>query len=74
MNRNGFLTINSQPNVNCVPSHDRIYGWGSPGGYVFQKVRSIKSGFFFGMNLQGQKKLWLKILFVKHQSEFYSEF
>ena len=39
LNRNGILTINSQPNVNCLPSTDKVFGWGSPGGYVFQKVR-----------------------------------
>jgi len=38
LNRNGILTINSQPNVNCLPSSDKIFGWGSPGGYVFQKA------------------------------------
>lgn len=40
LNKNGILTINSQPNVNCVPSSDKIFGWGSPGGYVFQKVNT----------------------------------
>ena len=40
LNRNGILTINSQPNVNCCPSSDKIFGWGSPGGYVFQKVNT----------------------------------
>eukprot|EP00111_Clytia_hemisphaerica_P006410 TCONS_00018632-protein len=37
LNQNGILTINSQPNVNCVPSTDKTFGWGNPGGYVFQK-------------------------------------
>lgn len=38
LNRNGFLTINSQPAVNGVPSTDKIFGWGQPGGYVYQKA------------------------------------
>jgi len=38
INKHGILTINSQPNVNCVPSTNKIFGWGSPGGYVFQKA------------------------------------
>eukprot|EP01006_Ploeotia_vitrea_P033942 TRINITY_DN65671_c11_g10_i1.p1 TRINITY_DN65671_c11_g10~~TRINITY_DN65671_c11_g10_i1.p1 ORF type:complete len:650 (-),score=362.60 TRINITY_DN65671_c11_g10_i1:68-1969(-) len=35
---NGFLTINSQPRVNGVPSTDDVHGWGGEGGYVFQKA------------------------------------
>ena len=38
VNRHGILTINSQPNVNGVPSTDPVAGWGRPGGYIFQKV------------------------------------
>eukprot|EP00794_Sanderia_malayensis_P014910 gene14910-16453_t len=38
LNENGILTINSQPNVNCASSTDKLFGWGSPGGYVFQKA------------------------------------
>lgn len=38
VNRQGILTINSQPNVNGKPSSDPIVGWGPSGGYVFQKV------------------------------------
>ena len=38
VNKHGILTINSQPNVNAVPSTDPIAGWGKPGGYIFQKV------------------------------------
>ncbi|XP_064642240.1 methylenetetrahydrofolate reductase (NADPH)-like isoform X2 [Lineus longissimus] len=38
INKRGVLTINSQPNVSCLPSSDPIHGWGSPGGYVFQKA------------------------------------
>ena len=38
VNKHGILTINSQPNVNAVPSTDPVAGWGKPGGYIFQKV------------------------------------
>jgi methylenetetrahydrofolate reductase (NADPH) len=38
INRCGFLTINSQPNVNGAPSTDPVVGWGNPGGYVYQKA------------------------------------
>ncbi len=38
LNRQGVLTINSQPNVTAAPSDDPTFGWGNPGGYVFQKV------------------------------------
>ena len=38
LNRNGVLTINSQPAVNGKPSADPVFGWGSAGGYVYQKV------------------------------------
>ncbi len=41
MNRQGVLTINSQPNVNGASSADPIFGWGNPGGFIYQKVRSI---------------------------------
>lgn len=33
-----FRTINSQPNVNGAPATDPVVGWGTPGGYVYQKV------------------------------------
>ncbi|KAF8942761.1 hypothetical protein BGZ47_006164 [Haplosporangium gracile] len=33
-----YLTINSQPVVNGVKSDDRVFGWGPPGGYVYQKA------------------------------------
>ena len=39
VNKYGVLTINSQPAVNAKPSTDPIVGWGSKGGYVYQKVR-----------------------------------
>lgn len=38
LNRGGFLTINSQPRVNGVRSDDPVFGWGGPGGYVYQKA------------------------------------
>ena len=38
LNKNGILTINSQPNVNGAPSNDPIIGWGSSDGYVYQKA------------------------------------
>lgn len=34
----GFLTINSQPAVNGVPSDDKVFGWGPSNGFVYQKV------------------------------------
>ena len=43
INKHGILTINSQPNVNCLPSTDPVVGWGHPGGHVFQKVQYIYS-------------------------------
>lgn len=41
VNKHGILTINSQPNVNGVPSTDPVAGWGRPGGYIFQKVTTL---------------------------------
>ncbi|ESO04685.1 hypothetical protein HELRODRAFT_111699 [Helobdella robusta] len=38
INKQGVLTINSQPAVNGAPSTHPIYGWGNPGGYVYQKA------------------------------------
>jgi methylenetetrahydrofolate reductase (NADPH) len=38
LNRAGFLTINSQPQVNGAPSTHPSVGWGGPGGFVFQKA------------------------------------
>lgn len=38
LNEAGFLTINSQPRVNGLPSTDPRYGWGGPGGTVYQKA------------------------------------
>jgi len=35
MNENLFLTINSQPKVNGVPSTDEVFGWGKKNGYVY---------------------------------------
>ncbi|XP_065061525.1 methylenetetrahydrofolate reductase (NADPH)-like isoform X2 [Rhopilema esculentum] len=38
VNKAGFLTINSQPNVNAANSSDPIVGWGGAGGYIYQKA------------------------------------
>lgn len=38
LNRNGILTINSQPNINGIDSNDPNFGWGAPNGYVYQKA------------------------------------
>ncbi|TDH65821.1 hypothetical protein CCR75_003610 [Bremia lactucae] len=37
-NAAGFMTINSQPRVNGVMSGDPMFGWGGPGGRVYQKA------------------------------------
>ncbi|KAF4319806.1 hypothetical protein G195_004769 [Phytophthora kernoviae 00238/432] len=37
-NAAGFLTINSQPRVNGALSDDPLFGWGGPGGRVYQKA------------------------------------
>lgn len=36
--RQGFLTINSQPAVNGEKSDHKVFGWGGPGGRVYQKA------------------------------------
>jgi len=38
LNTHGFLTINSQPRVNGVPSTDPVFGWGGSVGFVYQKA------------------------------------
>lgn len=38
LNKMGFLTINSQPAVNAMQSSHPVFGWGGPGGYVYQKA------------------------------------
>jgi methylenetetrahydrofolate reductase (NADPH) len=38
INREGFLTINSQPAVNGEKSDHPLYGWGGAGGRVYQKA------------------------------------
>lgn len=37
LNRAGFLTINSQPSANGLSSSHKTFGWGGPGGYIYQK-------------------------------------
>jgi methylenetetrahydrofolate reductase (NADPH) len=38
LNKNGFLTINSQPQANAIPSTDPVFGWGGSDGYCYQKA------------------------------------
>lgn len=38
LNRYGFLTINSQPPVDGLPSSHPVFGWGGKGGRVYQKA------------------------------------
>merc|ERR1719331_2988928 len=38
MCKSGMLTINSQARVNGALSTDLVYGWGTPGGVVYQKA------------------------------------
>ncbi|PGH00870.1 methylenetetrahydrofolate reductase [Blastomyces parvus] len=38
LNRKGFLTINSQPAIDGMPSSHPVYGWGPKNGYVYQKA------------------------------------
>ncbi|KAL4398815.1 methylenetetrahydrofolate reductase (NAD(P)H) Met13 [Malassezia pachydermatis] len=38
LNKRGYLTINSQPPVDGVPSSDPVHGWGPKDGYVYQKA------------------------------------
>jgi len=38
LNRFGFLTINSQPPVDGLPSSHPVFGWGGKGGRVYQKA------------------------------------
>lgn len=38
LNRRGFLTINSQPAIDGMPSSHPVYGWGPKNGYVYQKA------------------------------------
>jgi len=38
LNRAGYLSINSQPAVNGERSDHQVFGWGGPGGRVYQKA------------------------------------
>jgi methylenetetrahydrofolate reductase (NADPH) len=38
LNSNGYLTINSQPAVDGVPSTHPVHGWGPKNGFVYQKA------------------------------------
>jgi len=61
LNAAGYLTINSQPAVNSVPSEHPVHGWGPPGGYVYQKA--YIEFFTVPENMQ-----YLKQLFPKYKS------
>ncbi|CAD6933163.1 unnamed protein product [Tilletia controversa] len=37
LNGRGFSTINSKPAVDGAPSDDKVHGWGTSNGYVYQK-------------------------------------
>eukprot|EP00299_Pterocystis_sp_00344_P018523 c9245_g1_i2.p2 GENE.c9245_g1_i2~~c9245_g1_i2.p2 ORF type:complete len:580 (+),score=130.56 c9245_g1_i2:62-1741(+) len=51
VNEEGFLTINSQPQLNGVPSDHPAFGWGQRGGRVYQKA--YLEGFMSPTKLQG---------------------
>lgn len=55
INERGVLTINSQPNVNGVPSSDHKVGWGAPNGYIYQKA--YLEFFTSEKNIQALKKI-----------------
>lgn len=38
LTKRGWWTVGSQPAVNGAKSTDPIFGWGPPGGYVYQKA------------------------------------
>ena len=38
LNEKGYWTVASQPAGNCIKSTDKMFGWGPPGGLVFQKA------------------------------------
>ncbi|KAG8899819.1 hypothetical protein FRB99_006434 [Tulasnella sp. 403] len=38
MTERGWWTVGSQPAVDSAPSAHDVFGWGPPGGYVFQKA------------------------------------
>ncbi|KAI8911667.1 methylenetetrahydrofolate reductase-domain-containing protein [Gorgonomyces haynaldii] len=38
VNKNGFLSINSQPAVDGALSSDPVFGWGPKNGFVYQKA------------------------------------
>jgi len=38
LNKSGYLTVNSQPQINGAASDSPDVGWGGPGGIVFQKA------------------------------------
>ena len=36
--KHGWWSVASQPAVDCLPSGDKVFGWGPKGGFVFQKA------------------------------------
>merc|ERR1719453_1804141 len=38
INKQGYLTINSQPAVNGERSDHKVFGWGGPNGRIYQKA------------------------------------
>jgi len=66
MNAHGFLTINSQPSVNGVPSDHPVHGWGGPRGYVYQKA--YLEFFTSPVNLQKLKNLFPKYPSLDYQA------
>jgi len=66
MNTCGFLTINSQPSVNGVPSDHPVHGWGGPKGYVYQKA--YLEFFTSPSNLQKMKDMLPKYPTIDYQA------
>lgn len=62
VNHNGVLTINSQPPVNGASSTDPIHGWGSKGGYVYQKVTLIIAAVSFRVIMLRLRLIWSSLL------------
>ena len=44
LNKRGYLTINSQPQVNAAPSDDPKVGWGGAGGCVLNCASLFETG------------------------------
>jgi methylenetetrahydrofolate reductase (NADPH) len=61
LNRNGFLTINSQPRVDGAPSDHPDFGWGGQGGIVCQKA-------YLELFVDGRRLPALLDVFGRHDS------